>query len=833
MRTQAEPKRVHQASINRYHARRLIWRNPAWGVRRAVHDPHARGIERRFFIGSAARTSVGHGTSVMARGQQASRKQPPSGPVPCSSSVDFTRRIARLPLLVLMIGVCAALVTVAARASAPHVTGTLEAVERDRDHILIDLRPGAQRTQVFDSAGNPIGILVNEVDREIITIDEVPDDVLETIIAVEDSKFWLHNGVDLRATARALVSNVSVGGIASGGSTITQQIVKLRVVGSERSFNRKIREAVIAARLEEEFTKQEILEFYVNEVYLGNGAYGLQAAAETYFGKDVGALDVGDTAFLASLIRSPGLFDGFDQNIETMNRRRSQSLQQAVDAGIITEAQQSAFEQRPLPSRNLSPRRTDLALRRDYFLVEVRRALLANPALGDTYQARFSQVFGGGLRVWTTLRPDLQSSMRAAVDEVLPEGTGEFEVSIVSVDPTTGAVLSFIGGPAFSDSEFNLATQGRRQPGSSFKTYVLATAIERASFFPFDTLSGQGPCTFPNPPLPDYKVANFANSAGRVATIEDQTLASSNCAFVRLGLITGLDEVVGMTDRLIGRTDQDGFKPFPSISLGAQEVTPLEHAVGYGTFANRGVRMEPYYVTRIENNFGEVLYEHVPHGRRVVSPQTADWVTSVLQANVESGTGTRAQLAGGQVAAGKTGTTQSFHDAWFVGFTPHMATAVWMGHPDEQVPMTDIQGRSGTGGWVPARIWSAFMHRALRGAELRDFPAQPPPPRAPQYLFLSGDTCSIGVAVSPNEPPLEFDLPCSMVRPTADNEFEPLPDALCKVAISAASGESRFEWIRCTEVRAELEARAPEPVGDTSGQADSDRDEALSEEDDA
>ena len=822
-----------ESSIDSNHASRLNWRNPARGVWRAVHDPHVRCVERRLVIGFAARARVGHGTSVMANGKQASRKQHPGGPVPCSSSVDFARRIARLPLLVLMIGVCAALLTVAARASAPHLARTLDAVERDRDHILIDLRPGAQRTRVFDSTGNPIGILLNEVDREIITLDEVPHDVRETIIAVEDSKFWLHNGVDLRATARALVSNVSVGGIASGGSTITQQIVKLRVVGSERSFNRKIREAVIAARLEEEFTKEEILEFYVNEVYLGNGAYGLQAAAETYFGKDVNTLDVGDAAFLASLIRSPGLFDGFDQNTETMIRRRSQSLQQAVDAGIITEAQQSAFERRPLPSRNLSPRRTDLALRRDYFLVEVRRALLANPALGDTYQARFSQVFGGGLRVWTTLRPELQSSMRAAVGEVLPEGTGEFEVSIVSVDPSTGAVLSFIGGPAFSDSEFNLATQGRRQPGSSFKTYVFAAAIERASIYPFDTISGQGPCTFANPPLDDYKVSNFAGSAGRVATVKDQTLASANCAFVRLGLITGLDEVVGMADRLIGRTDQDGFMPYPSISLGAQEVTPLEQAVGYGTFANRGVRMEPFYVTRIENNFGEVLYEHVPHGRRVVSPQTADWVTSVLQANVESGTGTRAQLAGGQVAAGKTGTTQSFHDAWFVGFTPHMATAVWMGHPDKQVPMTDIQGRRGTGGWVPARIWSAYMHRALRGTELRDFPAQPPPPRTGQYLFLSGDICSIGVAASPNEPPLEFDLPCSMVRPTADNEFEPLPDALCKVAIPTASGESRFEWIRCTDVGAVLEARAPEPVGDTSGQAGSDPDEALSEEDDA
>ena len=729
--------------------------------------------------------------------------------------MDIAQRLARLPLLAVMIAVCAAVVTIGARASAPHVAGTLDAVERDRDHILIDLRPGAQRTQVFDSDGNPIGILLNDIDREIITLDEVPPDVIATIVAVEDSKFWLHNGVDLRATARALVSNVSAGGIASGGSTITQQIVKLRVVGSERSFNRKIREAVIAARLEEDFTKEEILEFYVNEVYLGNGAYGLQAGAETYFGKDVSELDVGDAAFLASLIRSPGLFDGFDQNIDTMTRRRSRSLQQATDAGIITEAERDAFERRPLPSRNLSPRRTDRSLRRDYFLVEVRRALLSNPALGDTYQARFSQVFGGGLRVWTTLRPELQAAMRASVSDVLPEGTGEFEVSIASIDPSTGAVHAFIGGPAFADSEFNLATQGRRQPGSSFKTYVLAAAIERASLYPFDTISGQGPCTFPNPPLDDYEVSNFANSAGRVATIADQTTASSNCAFVRLGLITGLDEVVGMANRLLGRSGEESFLPYPSISLGAQEVSPLEQAVAYGTFANGGVRMEPFYVTRIENNFGEVLYEHVPRGRRVVSPTTADWVTSVLEANVQSGTGTRAQLASGQVAAGKTGTTQAFHDAWFVGFTPHMSTAVWMGHPDEQVPMGEIQERRATGGWIPARIWSSYMENALEGTPLLEFAPAPPPARADQYLFVSGDTCSVTVTVSPAEPPLGFELPCSMVRPGDGNSFEPLPDALCKVAVPAGDGDTRFEWLRCTQIATELGARATEPIGDT------------------
>ncbi len=211
-----------------------------------------------------------------------------------------------------MVIACSLLFAAAGMAVAPHTERALTAVERERLEVPLDLTPGAQRTEVYDSLGNQIGILRYDIDRELITLEEVPADVVATILAVEDDKFWEHNGVDLRATVRALISNVSAGGISQGGSTITQQIIKLRVVGSERSFNRKIREAVLAARLEEEFTKDEILEFYLNEVYFGNGAYGLQAAAETYFGKDVGELDVGDAAFLAGLIRSPSIFDGFE-----------------------------------------------------------------------------------------------------------------------------------------------------------------------------------------------------------------------------------------------------------------------------------------------------------------------------------------------------------------------------------------------------------------------------------------------------------------------------------------------------------------------------------------
>ncbi|HCB36936.1 MAG TPA: hypothetical protein DEP66_01610 [Acidimicrobiaceae bacterium] len=713
---------------------------------------------------------------------------------------------------------CALLLLGAARAVAPHLSRTLDAVDRERAEVPLDLRPGAQRTDVFDVHGRPIGVLRYDVDRELTRLGDVPTDVIATLLASEDAKFWRHTGVDLRATVRALVSNVSAGSISSGGSTITQQIVKLRVVGNERSFNRKIREAVLATRLEEQFTKSEILEFYVNEIFLGNGAYGLQAAAETYFGKDVSELDVGDMAFLAGLIRSPSIYDGFDKNADVVTRRRSSALARAEAEGVITAAERAAFERRPLPKENLSPQRTDVRLRRDYFLDEVTTALLGLPELGDTHDERFARVFNGGLRVWTTLVPELKEQMDAAVAEVLPEPSAEgFEVAMATVDPSTGAILAMVGGPEFTDLQFNLATQGMRQPGSSFKAYVLATAVEAAGLIPHDTISGLAPCTFANPPQADYVVHNFGNSAGRVASLRRQTLASSNCAFVRLGILTGIDRVADTASRLVGRDGDDVFDPYLSLSLGAQEVTVLEQAAAYATFANDGVRMEPYYITRIEDRDGNLLYEHAPQGRRVVSPRTAEWVTATLHANIESGTGTRAQLADGRPAAGKTGTAQDFTDAWFVGFTPQYSTAVWMGHPDEKVPMRDVQGRRGTGGWIPARIWGAYMSAALADEPVRPLPSAPAANRGPRHLFLEDDQCVIELdvgappaapdAASPEEAapaaaePLRFDQPCSMVRlDNASDALVPLPTALCEVPVATSFGLTRNQLIRCIDV---------------------------------
>ena len=710
------------------------------------------------------------------------------------------RRFLRLPALVAVVLACAVLLTAVGIAIGPHSKEALFAVDRERADVALDLSPGAQRTEVYDNSGNEIGILRYDIDRQLVEIDQVPDDVLATLLAVEDNKFWLHNGVDIRAISRAMIQNLTSGAITQGGSTITQQIVKLRIVGNESSFSRKIREAVLAARLEEEFSKEEILEFYLNEIYFGNGAYGLQAAAETYFGKNVSQLDVGDAAFLAGLIRSPGIYDGFD-DIDIVGKRRSMSLQSAQDAGIIDSEDRERFEQRGLPDRNRSPQRTDETLKRDYFLDEVTEALLTHPALGETYQERFAKVYNGGLRVWTTFDPTLQRHMEEAVLEVLPGGSGDFEVAIASVDPTSGAVRAFIGGPEFADFQFNLVTQGSRQPGSSFKTYVLAAAIEKAGLYPFDTISGVGPCTFPNPPNVDYEVSNFNENEGIVGTVQYAVLKSSNCGFVRLGLRTGLDNVVEVANRLLGRDLENSFRPYLSMSLGAQEVTPLEQAVAYAAIANGGLRMEPHFITRIEDASGSVIYQHVPRGRRAIKATTAAWVSEVLSNNVVAGTGRRAQLPSGQPSAGKTGTAQDFSDAWYVGFTPQLSTAVWMGHPEEKVSMTDIQGRDGTGGWIPARVWGAYMTRALQDEEILPLATPPPPQRNSQLLYLPDETCAIDVDLGLERGLMEFELPCAMaVVDLEAGKFRAHPEANCRMTELSATGIFRDEYLNCALV---------------------------------
>ncbi len=612
---------------------------------------------------------------------------------------------------------------------------------------VIDLGPLDQRSYVYAADGSLLATLRADVDRQPVRLAAIPTHMVDAVLAVEDADFYRHKGVNLRATLRALVANVDSGATVQGGSTITQQLVKTEIVGSAQTIDRKAREAILARRLEDTMSKDDILERYLNTVYFGNGAYGVQAASETYFGTSVGELDLAQSAFLAGIIANPSAFDPIRQHADSL-ARRDLALRRMVAFGSITSAEARAAQSAVLPTEI----RQVLPQPNSYFVEEVKQRLLYDLRLGDTPEERYYAVFRGGLRIHTTLDPKAQSLATKSRDDVLAEvapagtpagivplsrnpETGVARVAtgaVVSVDPATGAIRAMVGGSGFGDNKFNVTTQGLRSGGSTFKVFVLMALLENG-YVPNDTVSGSGPCSFtgirgmqPDP----YKVENFGNSGGGGGTILQQTLRSSNCAYVRLGQIVGTDKVAEQA-RKMGITTP--LVPVVSMPLGTQEVYPLDMAAALASIANDGVFNPPYYVDRVEDRDGHVLLEHRANPRRAESPSSARLAAEVLQKNVESGTGKKARIPG-QAAAGKTGTAQNSGNGWFVGFTPYLSTAVWIGSTADNFEVK-IRGTGITGGSYPAEIWGRYMRAWHAGHKAREFKA-PPKTRAGKGLRL-------------------------------------------------------------------------------------------------
>ncbi len=587
----------------------------------------------------------------------------------------------------------------------------------------IDLNPLSQRSVVLASDGSLLAVLHREENRKSVPLSEVPQVVVDTVLAVEDAAFYEHGGMDLRATARALVSNVSAGDVVQGGSTVTQQLVKNALLSPKQDLSRKVEEAVLALRLEDQMTKDEILERYLNTVYFGNGAYGLQAAAEVYFGVGVDQLGQPEAALLAGLIRNPIGYDPFLYP-EVVKDRRDVVLDRLVTLGELGEGEAGRIRREPVPTER---RNVDMLPKpKDYFVEEVTQRLLDDPRLGDDDAARYNALFKGGLTIKTTLDPRLQALAEEAVTSTVPDPGGPFTASVVSVDPASGAVRALVGGRGFETDKFNIATQGTgQQPGSSFKPFVLAAALEQG-LSPAASIDGRGPCLIPNPGgTPDpYEVENFEGSAGGVVSLADATRNSVNCAYARLGLIVGLDKVAETAAKLGITTPLPADRP--SMSLGSLEVLPIDMAAAYATFAADGVHHDPYLVEEVFDRDGELLFRGSSEGEQVISADTARLTTAVLEQVVTGGTATRARFANRRPAAGKTGTTSDYADAWFVGYVPQLATAVWMGSPEGNVEMRSVGGIRVTGGSYPARIWQAFMGPALAGQPVVPFPDPPP-----------------------------------------------------------------------------------------------------------
>lgn len=668
-------------------------------------------------------------------------------------------RLASLARFVLVVAAGALLLTATLVAIAPR----LWRVANAHTEVAIEVpefRPLAQRTYVYDAAGNEIAVYELE-NSQPVTLEEVPEHVQAAFLSVEDNDFWDHSGVNVRSLFRATLSNFASDAPQQGASTITMQVVKNDfLAGLERDGRYKLLQIVYALRLERELSKDEILERYLNTVFFGNNAYGLAAAAETYFGKTVAELDLAEAAFLAGLVRSPSGYDPI-ANPEGSRARFTQVLTRLVDDGLMTRTEADALLEGPssfvIPERVRSLPARSMA--RTYFTETVRDLLLnRSNILGDTYQERYSQLFRGGLRIHTTLDPYLQVQAERARD-VLPDTLEGFDAAIVSLDTQSGAVRAMVGGRGFvaGEREVNLAL-APSQTGSAAKIFILAAALQ-AGAEADDLIDGTRGCRLPNPGNNEEPIfAIDGGVAGGVFTLREQSYRSINCAFARLSQIVGLNRVVETTYRMAAspflyrgqsRLDRQPLQPFASFATGANEMSPLDMAAGMQSIANLGVHHSPFFITHIDDAEGNRIYTHTSPGVRVLDEGVALTAVDILKDTLRRGTGRRelGEFAQQRPAAGKTGTQQDNLIAYFVGSTPQLTTAVLVRDPDRYTPMVGIAEFEADGidrvqgGTYPARIWRAFMEQALLFEPVLDWPAAPPSRRPPARLFLPGNEC--------------------------------------------------------------------------------------------
>ncbi len=591
---------------------------------------------------------------------------------------------------------------------------------------------------VYDRDGNEIAVF-RGFDRTVaVTPGQVPDIVNDAVVAIEDQRFWEHDGVDVEGVARAARTNLEVGSIAQGGSTITQQYVKNTYLSGEQTFERKAREALLAIELEQQMTKDEILFAYLESSYFGSGAYGIGAAAEVYFSKTVSELDISEAATLAGVLQSPTRLSPL-VDIDEADARRKVVLQAMLDYGAITVEEYERQVPRTLwlvsdpdrPSGPVTP-----------IVPPPPKGASAFPFFVDWVEAELLDRLGpdalyrGGLEIHTTIDPALQALAEAAVAERLENTAAPVDMSLVSLDPRTGEVLAMVGGRDYTASQVNLAIGGSTgfQPGSSFKPIVLAEAFNQG-IGPEEVRPAPGSWIVPGCTGERCTITNYDGGDRGELTLRAATAASVNTVYAMLVDEISIERTATLARELgLSRVDPAGAYG-PSFALGSVETSPLEMASAYGTFAQRGIRQSPIGVLRVLDPSGQVLIDHSARpGVRVLDANVADNVTDVLQGVVTEGTGERAAVSGHPIA-GKTGTTQSYWAAWFVGYTPSLATAVWMGHTDGLASLTNVNGVGQvTGGSHPAIAFSRFMSGALSGRPAESFPV-PGPIEAPVAEF--------------------------------------------------------------------------------------------------
>jgi len=571
---------------------------------------------------------------------------------------------------------------------------------------LSTLRPvrQAQSSLVYGANGSLVGVLPAVENRTAVGRHEISPWMPKATVAIEDRRFYHHGGVDPVGILRALVADVSAGRIVQGGSTITQELVRNLYLSREQTLQRKVVEACLAVKLSRAWSKDRILTAYLNDVYYGNHAYGIQAAAETYFSVPASRLTLEQAALLAGLPQAPSYYDPL-HNPSAALARRDEVLHALRRSGYISDAQYTvAGHDRKLHLRP-SPA---YASSEPYFVGYVENLL------EQTYGAATVRV--GGLKIYTTIRPRLQRAAVRALSGVLyarndPSG------AIVSVDPATGAIEAMAGvSPGTPENSFNLATMAERQAGSTFKPIVLAAAVEE----------GLNPWAMRYLSAPFYdeslrwRVRTYDGLYAGPESVAAATIHSDNTVYARLALDVGSDSIVAMAQKLGVRAQ---LQPMPALALGTAAVSPLDMASVYATLADGGVYSRPLAIRRVVFSGGKVDADwgHVQR-QRVVPDWVAATVTRVLEEDMLHGTGIGAHIPG-RVDAGKTGTTDNDADAWFCGYTPGLEATVWIGYPRAETPMLDVHGSAVSGPTLPATAWRSFMEGALAGAPNLAFPA--------------------------------------------------------------------------------------------------------------
>jgi penicillin-binding protein 1A len=555
---------------------------------------------------------------------------------------------------------------------------------------------------VYAANGSLLGAIPAERNRTPVALWRVSPWMSKATVAIEDHRFYEHGGVDYEGIARAAWKDLSAGHVVQGGSTITQQLVRNLYISKERTLKRKLKEACLAIRLSRARSKDWILGQYMNQVYYGNHAYGIEAAAETYFSKDARDLTLVEAALLAGLPQAPSVYDPLHRP-GAARERRDQVLRAMRDYGDISEARYlHAIAQKNL---KLKPGKLYTRIREPYFFSYVRDQLI------DEYGA--NTVRSGGLRVYTTINPRLQVAARKAITDTLYL-RDDPAAAVVSINPASGAIRAMTAvTPGRTGNQFNLVAQARRQPGSTFKTFVLTAAINEG-MNPDSTYYTSAPFHYqPDPYTPAWDVQTYDHSYSGSISVHSATLASDNTVYAQLTLDVGPDKVAEMAHKLGIRSHLDVV---PAMGLGADAISPLEEASAYATLAAGGIYSKPMAIRKVVLANGKEDTDAgwgKPQRQRVISDGVAYEVTKILEDNVLGGTGVGAYF--GRPAAGKTGTTDNHADAWFSGYVPQLETTVWVGYPQGEIPMEDVHGSSVQGGTFPASIWKLFMETAMDG----------------------------------------------------------------------------------------------------------------------